>query len=165
RLMDRKVVNALGQIREHHRFMRGLSVWVGFKSTGVTYQRHARKAGTTKYPLRKMLKFALDGITSFSYLPLQLATYMGFIVAALSFIFILIVFALRLGNPTAEDAAFYGQASTLSIVLFIGAVQLISLGIIGEYVGRIYDEVKGRPLYIVAEALGFDEKEHTNVTG
>nr|WP_303646662.1 glycosyltransferase family 2 protein [Candidatus Chloroploca mongolica] len=165
RLMDRKVVNALGQIREHHRFMRGLSVWVGFKSTGVTYQRHARKAGTTKYPLRKMLKFALDGITSFSYLPLQLATYMGFIVAALSFIFILIVFALRLGNPTAEDAAFYGQASTLSIVLFIGAVQLISLGIIGEYVGRIYDEVKGRPLYIVAEALGFEDKEHTNVTG
>lgn len=155
RLMDRKVVDALGRIREHHRFMRGLSVWVGFKSAGVPYKRHARKAGSTKYPLRKMLKFALDGITSFSYLPLQLATYMGFIVAALSFLFILVVIVMRLVSPTAEDAAFYGQASTLAATLFIGGVQLLSLGIIGEYVGRIYDEVKGRPLYIVAEALGF----------
>jgi len=159
RLMDRKVVDALNRIREHHRFMRGLSVWVGFRSTGVRYTRHARKAGNTKYPFRKMLKFALDGITSFSYLPLQLATYLGFIVAALSLIFILVVFIMRLGSATPQDAAFYGQASTLASVLFIGAVQLISLGIIGEYVGRIYDEVKGRPLYIVAEALGFSEAE------
>ncbi len=156
RLMDRKVVDALGRIREHHRFMRGLSVWVGFNSTGVSYKRHARKAGSTKYPLRKMLKFALDGITSFSYLPLQLATYLGFIVAALSLLFIGVVFVMRLGSPDPQDAAFYGQAATLASVLFIGAVQLISLGIIGEYVGRIYDEVKGRPLYIVADALGFD---------
>ncbi len=158
RLMDRKVVEALGRIREHHRFMRGLSVWVGFKSTGVPYRRHARKAGNTKYPLRKMLKFALDGITSFSYLPLQLATYLGFLAASLSIIFIMIVIGLRLSTPTAENAAFYGQATTLASVLFIGAVQMISLGIIGEYVGRIYDEVKGRPLYIVAEELGFDSE-------
>ncbi|GAB4423172.1 MAG: glycosyltransferase family 2 protein [Chloroflexi bacterium OHK40] len=158
RLMDRKVVDALARIREHHRFMRGLSVWVGFNSTGVPYRRHARKAGSTKYPLRKMLKFALDGITSFSYLPLQLATYMGFIVAALSLLFIIVVFVMRLANPGSE-AAFYGQASTLASVLFIGAVQLVSIGIIGEYVGRIYDEVKGRPLYIVAEALGYDEAQ------
>ncbi|NJO81688.1 MAG: glycosyltransferase family 2 protein [Blastochloris sp.] len=157
RLMDRKVVDAIGSLREHHRFMRGLSVWVGFRQTGVNYRRHARSAGETKYPLRKMLKFALDGITSFSYLPLQLATYMGFVVAALSLLFILVVIGLRLFSPQAEDAAFYGQASTLASVLFIGAVQLISLGIIGEYVGRIYDEVKGRPLYIVAEALGYEE--------
>lgn len=157
RLMDRKVVNALNRIREHHRFMRGLSVWVGFKSTGVPYRRHARKAGSTKYPLRKMLKFALDGITSFSYLPLQLATYLGFFAASMSLIFILVVVVLRLGAPNPQDAAFYGQAATLASVLFIGAVQMLSLGIIGEYVGRIYDEVKGRPLYIVAEALGFDE--------
>ncbi|WP_245863087.1 glycosyltransferase family 2 protein [Candidatus Viridilinea mediisalina] len=156
RLMDRKVVNALNRIREHHRFMRGLSVWVGFKSTGVTYQRHARKAGSTKYPLRKMLKFALDGITSFSYLPLQLATYLGFFAASMSLLFILVVFVLRLGAPNPQDAAFYGQAATLASVLFIGAIQMLSLGIIGEYVGRIYDEVKGRPLYIVAEALGFE---------
>ena len=165
RLMDRKVVDALARIREHHRFMRGLSVWVGFKSTGVPYRRHARKAGSTKYPLRKMLKFALDGITSFSYLPLQLATYMGFGVAALSLLFIIVVIVMRLVAPTAEEAAFYGQASTLAAVLFIGAVQLISLGIIGEYVGRIYDEVKGRPLYIVAEALGFDEAQRTRAEG
>jgi dolichol-phosphate mannosyltransferase len=159
RLMDQKVVRTLRQMREHHRFMRGLSVWVGFKQTGVAYKRHARKAGETKYPLRKMLKFALDGITSFSYLPLQFATYMGFVVAALSLVFILIVVVMRLFGPGGEDAAFFGQASTLASVLFIGAVQLISLGIIGEYVGRIYDEVKGRPLYIVAEALGFEDRE------
>lgn len=165
RLMDRKVVDALSRIREHHRFMRGLSVWVGFKSTGMPYKRLARKAGATKYPLRKMLKFALDGITSFSYLPLQLATYLGFITAGLSLLFILVIFALRLGGQTAQDAAFYGQASTLAAVLFIGAVQMISLGIIGEYVGRIYDEVKGRPLYIVAEALGYPEEQQTRSEG
>ncbi|MEI6779137.1 MAG: glycosyltransferase family 2 protein [Chloroflexales bacterium] len=158
RLMDRKVVNSLARIREHHRFMRGLSVWVGYKQTGVPYRRHARKAGDTKYPLRKMLKFALDGITSFSYLPLQLATYLGFITAAISLTFLFAVIVMRLlyvGNPT--DSAFYGQASTLAMVLFLGAVQLVSIGIIGEYVGRIYDEVKGRPLYIVSDALGFDD--------
>jgi dolichol-phosphate mannosyltransferase len=159
RLMDRKVVDSLARIREHHRFMRGLSAWVGFKQAGVRYRRHARKAGDTKYPLRKMLKFALDGITSFSYLPLQLATYMGFITAAISLIFLIAVVVMRLlyaGNTT--DSAFYGQASTLAMVLFLGAVQLVSIGIIGEYVGRIYDEVKGRPLYIVSDALGFDEE-------
>lgn len=160
RLMDRKVVDTLSRMREHHRFMRGLSVWVGFKQTGVSYRRHARKAGETKYPLRKMLKFALDGITSFSYLPLQFATYMGFVVATLSLIFLVVVFLMRLlyaGDPA--DSAFFGQASTLASVLFIGSVQLISLGIIGEYVGRIYDEVKGRPLYIVSEALGYEDEE------
>ncbi|WP_322513303.1 glycosyltransferase family 2 protein [Chloroflexus sp.] len=163
RLMDRKVVDALKRMREHHRFMRGLSAWVGFRQTGVPYRRHARAAGTTKYPLRKMLRFALDGITSFSYLPLQLATYLGFIVAAISMIFLLVVFIMRLANPAAAEPAFYGQASTLASVLFLGAVQLISLGIIGEYVGRIYDEVKGRPLYIVAETLGIAEPAETSV--
>ncbi len=162
RLMDRKVVDALKRMREHHRFMRGLSAWVGFRQTGVPYRRHARTAGTTKYPLRKMLRFALDGITSFSYLPLQLATYLGFIVAAISMIFLLVVFIMRLANPAAAEPAFYGQASTLASVLFLGAVQLISLGIIGEYVGRIYDEVKGRPLYIVAETLGIAEPDATS---
>lgn len=162
RLMDRKVVDALKRIREHHRFMRGLSAWVGFRQIGVPYRRHARAAGATKYPLRKMLRFALDGITSFSYLPLQLATYLGFIVAAISMLFLLVVFVMRLANPAAAEPAFYGQASTLASVLFLGAVQLISLGIIGEYVGRIYDEVKGRPLYIVAETLGIAEPNATS---
>lgn len=156
RLMDRRVVDALKGVREYNRFMRGLSVWVGFKQTGVPYKRDARKVGETKYPLRKMLRFAFDGITSFSYLPLQLATYAGFIIAALSVLFILVAVSMRLSGLR----AFEGQATTLIIVLFLGGVQLIFLGIIGEYLGRIYDEVKRRPLYIVAETLGFkDEKE------
>ena len=152
--MDRKVVEALRTMREKHRFMRGMSVWVGFKQTGVQYVRAERYAGVTKYPLKKMFKFALDGITSFSYFPLQVATYVGFVSAALAVLGILITVILRLTG----SHAFYGQATTLVAVLFLGGVQLISLGIIGEYLGRIYDEVKGRPLYIVREALGFDEK-------
>jgi dolichol-phosphate mannosyltransferase len=155
RLMDRKVVEALKAMREQKRFMRGLSVWVGFRQTGVTFKRDARKAGETKYPLRKMIRFALDGITAFSYLPLQLATYVGFISAALSLIGLVAVIILRLTG----SAAFFGQASTLVSVLFLGGVQLIFLGIIGEYLGRIYDEVKRRPLYIVAEALGYEDDE------
>jgi glycosyltransferase involved in cell wall biosynthesis len=158
RLMDRRVVDAMKQMREQKRFMRGLSVWVGFKQKGLTYKRDARKAGETKYPLKKMIRFALDGITAFSYLPLQLATYFGFVTAALSFIFLIVVVVLRL---TGDGEAFYGQASTLASVLFLGSVQLIFLGVIGEYLGRIYDEVKRRPLYIVAEELGFDEGDGT----
>jgi len=154
RLLDRKAVDALRRIREHHRFMRGLSVWIGFRQTGVTYVREERFAGETKYPLRKMLKFAMDGITSFSYLPLQFATYLGFIIAGLSVLGILITIILRLSG----SQAFYGQATTLVMVLFLGGIQLISLGIIGEYLGRIYDEVKNRPLYIVDEAVGFEDK-------
>ncbi|MBM4457691.1 MAG: glycosyltransferase family 2 protein [Chloroflexi bacterium] len=153
RLMDRKVVDALKAMREKHRFMRGLSVWVGFRQTGVKYVRAERLAGETKYPLKKMLKFALDGITSFSYLPLQLATYVGFTIAGLAVLGIIATIILRLSG----SEAFYGQATTLVSVLFLGGVQLISLGIIGEYLGRIYDEVKGRPLYIVREAVGFGE--------
>jgi polyisoprenyl-phosphate glycosyltransferase len=155
RLMDRKVVDALKGMREKHRFMRGLSVWVGFRQTGVKYVRAERFAGETKYPLKKMLKFALDGITSFSYLPLQLATYVGFLAAGLSILGILIAIVLRVVGSD----AFRGQLTTLISVLLLGGVQLICLGIIGEYLGRIYDEVKGRPLYIVGEALGFDEEK------
>ncbi len=154
RLMDRKVVEALKTMREKHRFMRGMSVWVGFKQTGVKYVRAERYAGETKYPLKKMLKFAMDGITSFSYFPLQLATYIGFISAALAVLGIIVTIVLRLSG----SQAFYGQATTLVSVLFLGGVQLICLGILGEYLGRIYDEVKGRPLYIVREALGFEER-------
>jgi glycosyltransferase involved in cell wall biosynthesis len=152
RLMDRKAVNALKGMREKHRFMRGLSVWIGFRQTGVEYVRAERYAGETKYPLKKMLRFALDGITSFSYLPLQLATYAGFICAALAVLGIIVTVVLRLSG----SQAFYGQATTLVSVLFLGGVQLICLGIIGEYLGRIYDEVKGRPLYIVSSTLGFE---------
>jgi glycosyltransferase involved in cell wall biosynthesis len=158
RLMDRKVVNALKSMREQKRFMRGLSVWVGFKQTGITYKRDARTAGETKYPVRKMIRFALDGITAFSYLPLQLASYMGFIIACIVGLAGIIAVILRLSNLIGPDVL-KGQTTTLVAVLFLGGVQLIFLGIIGEYLGRIYDEVKRRPLYIVAEELGFEEPQ------
>lgn len=156
RLMDRQVVNVMNQMREKHRFLRGMSSWVGFKQTGVNYKRAARFAGSTKYPFKKMLKLALNAVTSFSYFPLQVATYLGFISAGLSILAIPVVVILRItGNQ-----AFYGQATTLISVLFLGGVQLISLGILGEYVGRIYDEVKGRPLYVVSES---PEMERDNI--
>lgn len=148
RLMDRKVVDVLNSMHEKHRFLRGMSAWVGFKSIGVTYKRAARFAGETKYPFKKMLILALNAITGFSYFPLQLATYVGFIAAVISIISIPVVIIMRI----AGSQAFFGQASTLLAVLFLGGVQLICLGILGEYIGRIYDEVKGRPLYIVSEA-------------
>jgi polyisoprenyl-phosphate glycosyltransferase len=148
RLLDRKVVNVLNSMHEKHRFLRGMAAWVGFKSIGVTYKRAARFAGETKYPFKKMLKLALNAITGFSYFPLQLATYVGFFAAGISIIAIPVVIILRI----AGSQTFLGQASTLLAVLFLGGVQLISLGIIGEYLGRVYDEVKGRPLYIVSEA-------------
>lgn len=153
RLLDRKVVDVMGQMRERHRFLRGMSVWVGFKQTGVEYKRAARFAGETKYPLKKMVKFATDAITSFSYFPLQLAMYLGFVSAGISILVIPIVIFMRL----AGSQAFFGQASTLIAVLFLGGVQLISLGILGEYVGRLYDEAKGRPLYITSEAPSMED--------
>jgi len=148
RLMDRKVVDVLKMMKERHRFPRGMSAWVGFKQIGVTYKRAARVAGVTKYPFRKMLKLALNAITGFSYFPLQVATYFGFASAGVSILAIPVVAALRL----AGSHFFEGQTTTLISVLFLGGVQLISLGILGEYIGRLYDEAKGRPLYIVRDA-------------
>jgi dolichol-phosphate mannosyltransferase len=154
RLMDRKVVEAITHMRERNRFLRGMVPWVGFRQVGVFYKRDARFAGQSKFStLRPMLKFALNAITSFSYLPLHLATYLGFIIAVLAAVSILVVILLRLFTPA---EALLGQATTLVAVLFLGGVQLISLGIIGEYLGRIYDEVKGRPLYLVAEKWGYE---------
>ena len=128
--------------------MRGLSSWVGFRQEAVQYERHERFAGSTKYPLKKMIRFSLDAITSFSYVPLQLATSLGFFLAGLSLVGILVAVILRI-----FIGAIVGQASTLILVLFMGGIQLIFLGIIGEYLGRIYDEVRARPLYIVREVL------------
>jgi dolichol-phosphate mannosyltransferase len=145
--MDRKVVDVLKKMREKHRFPRGMVAWVGFRQIGVPYRRAARFAGETKYPFKKMFKLALDAITGFSYFPLQLATYVGFTAAGVSLLVIPVVIIMRLIGLQ----AFLGQASTLLAVLFLGGVQLICLGILGEYIGRIYDEVKGRPLYIVSE--------------
>lgn len=151
RLMDRRVVLTMRQLREQHRFMRGLSSWVGFKQIGIEYERAERYAGETKYPLRKMLRLATSAITGFSHVPLQLATYVGFGLATISLVAILITVILRLSGSN----FFLGQATTLVSVLFLGGVQLIFLGIIGEYLGRIYDEVKQRPLYVVSRAYGF----------
>jgi dolichol-phosphate mannosyltransferase len=147
RLLDRKVVDVMNQMRERHRFLRGMSAWIGFRQTGVEYRRAARFAGQTKYPIRKMMKFASDAITGFSYLPLQMATYLGFISAGISILAIPVVIYLRASG----SGAFFGQATTLIAVLFLGGIQLISLGILGEYLGRLYDQAKGRPLYIVRE--------------
>ncbi len=153
RLMDRRVVDALKKMPERHRFIRGMVSWVGYKQTGVTYKRAPRFAGSTNFTLVKMMRLAWDAITSFSYFPLQAATYLGFIIAGLSAVMIVVVAALRLfGNSN----FFFGQATTLVMVLFLGAIQLICLGVIGEYLGRIYDEVKGRPLYLVAQKWGLD---------
>jgi len=148
RLMDRKVVDVLKQMRERHRFPRGMSAWVGFKQVGVAYKRAARVAGETKYPFRKMFRLALNAITGFSYFPLQVATFFGFAAAGVAILAIPVVIYMRASG----SGAFLGQATTLIAVLFLGGVQLICVGILGEYIGRLYDEAKGRPLYIVREA-------------
>lgn len=155
RLIDRRAVDTLTTMRERNRFIRGMTSWIGFRQTGVEYIREERFTGETHYPFRKMFKFALDAITGFSYLPLQFAMYAGFAIAGLSAVAALAVIYARL---FLASQAFFGQATTLVAVLFLGGIQLITLGIIGEYLGRIYDEVKHRPLYVVREAQGFDEQ-------
>mgnify|MGYP000854523862 FL=1 len=154
RLLDRKVVDVMNSMRERHRFLRGMSAWVGYKTIGVPYKRAARFAGKTKYPLKKMITLALTAVTSFSYMPLQMAMIFGFISAGLSILAIPVVVIMRLNG----NQFFLGQATTLIAVLFLGGVQLICLGILGEYVGRIYDEAKGRPLYITSETPDADDK-------
>lgn len=148
RLMDRRVVDALRRMPERHRFLRGMVSWVGFSQAGVTYERAPRFAGSTKFTLSKMWRFAVDALTAFSHAPLQLASLLGFGIAALSVLGIVVILALRLGGLS---TVLFGQAATIVSVLFIGAVQLICLGIFGEYLGRIHDEVKARPLYLVDE--------------
>ena len=155
RLMDRRVVDALIQMPERNRFLRGMVSWVGYKQIGIPYRRNARFAGETKFTVGKMMRFAMDAITGFSYFPLQLATYLGFLMAPLSILAIIVVVLLRLFGPATP---LLGQATTLVAVLFLGSVQLISLGIIGEYLGRIYDEVKQRPLYLVDKKWGFESE-------
>ncbi|MGI8803696.1 MAG: glycosyltransferase family 2 protein [Solirubrobacteraceae bacterium] len=146
RLLDRRALDALLAMGERSRFLRGMTVWIGFTQTAISYQRDARHAGETKYPLRKMLRFSLDAISSFSHLPLQLATYLGFFFSVVAFLAIPVVIALRI-----FDAYLPGFSSITIAILMLGGIQLIAIGLIGEYVGRIYDEVKRRPLYIVGE--------------
>jgi polyisoprenyl-phosphate glycosyltransferase len=144
RLLDRTALDAILAMRERNRFLRGMTVWVGFVQTAVTYKRDARYAGETKYTLRKMIRFSLDAVASFSSFPLQIATFLGFVFASLAFIMLPLVVLARLFEI--YDA---GVPSLLFVVLLLGGIQLITVGIIGEYVARIYDEVKGRPLYLV----------------
>lgn len=160
RLMSRPAVDALNRVREKNRFVRGLVSWVGFRQTGILFERQERFAGETKYPLRKMLKFALDGITSFSFLPLQLATYSGFFVSGCSFLAMIVILLRKLLNP---GYGVNGWASLMVVILFLGGIQLITIGIIGEYIGRIYDEVKQRPLYFTRELLGYAQDQKSSV--
>lgn len=152
RLVSRRVVDQLKLLREKDRFVRGLVSWVGFRQTGVAYHREARFAGETKYPFSKMFKFAFDGITSFSTAPLRLATWLGLLAAVLAVIYLLSVFVQKALGRTVE-----GWATIMVAMLFLGSVQLIVLGILGEYLGRIFNEVKPRPMYVVAEHLGGDD--------
>ena len=153
RLLDRRALDALLAMTERSRFLRGMTVWVGFTQTAVSYQRDARHAGETKYTLRKMLRFSLDAIASFSHLPLQLATYAGLLSAGVAFIAIPVVIGLRI-----FDSYLPGFSSITIAILLLGGIQLIALGVIGEYVGRIYDEVKHRPLYIVRDERNRPER-------
>ena len=153
RLMDRRAVDALLSMPERDRFVRGMVSWLGFSQTAVEYRRSPRAAGITKFSVLKMVRFAFDGIFSFSVLPLRLATWTGFTTSAVAVLGIAVVFLSHLfGLP----GLIRGWSSTVSAVLFVGGVQLICLGIIGEYVGRIYGEAKRRPLYIVHERMGFE---------
>lgn len=153
RLIDKKVCNTIKKLGEKSRFMRGLTSWVGFKQTYIEYVREERLAGETKYPVRKMVNFALDAITSFSYKPLRIASYLGFVLSGLSFIYLLIVIYQRLFTNT----TIVGWTSVIAINLFFFGVMFIILGIIGEYIGRIYEESKNRPLYVLRDKIGFKE--------
>ena len=147
RLMGPRALAAFRALPERNRFIRGLVSWIGFPQAAVRYRRHARQAGETKYPLRKMVRFALDGITSFSFLPLRLAILLGFAVSALSFLYIVVVVILKLLGIN-----WPGYTSMMASILFLGGVQLVMIGVLGEYVARIFDEVKRRPLYLVGES-------------
>jgi glycosyltransferase involved in cell wall biosynthesis len=147
--MSRRVVEAIGTLREQHRFMKGLFAWVGFPTTTVLYDRAPRCVGHSKWNYWKLWNFALEGITSFTVMPLKIATYLGLAVALLSAIFgaQVIVKTLLFGNPVA------GYPSLMTVILFLGGIQLMTLGVMGEYLGRIFNETKRRPLYLVERFL------------
>jgi glycosyltransferase involved in cell wall biosynthesis len=147
RLLDRSALDVLKQMRERNRFVRAMVSWIGFRQIGVPYKRHARKAGETKYTFKKMLRLSLDAITGFSMFPLKLAQWFGTAAVGVGILLALVLFIIRLGGA----APLAGQGLTASLVLFMGGVQLLGMGILGEYIGRIYDEIRHRPLYIVRE--------------
>jgi len=153
RLMDSRVVKAIRQMPEHHRFLRGMVSWVGFRQTGVTYKRNARYAGQTKFTFKKMLRFAMDAITSFSYLPLQVASWIGAAFTGLSGLLLLGLIVAGLAQANGVLLAILGAFAALFL---IGGIQLICLGLFGEYLGRMYDDVRKRPLYLVARQWGIE---------
>jgi polyisoprenyl-phosphate glycosyltransferase len=156
RLLDRQVVAALRLLPERNRFMKGLFVWVGFRQTAITFQRSQRRAGATKYRYWSMWNNAIDAITSFSTTPLRLWTYVGFLLSTASFAYGLIAILQKLlGGYVVQ-----GWASIIAVVAFLGGIQLMSLGIMGEYLGRIYSEIKGRPIYLVRNAIGLEADEN-----
>jgi len=154
RLLDRQALDALLSMRERNRFLRGMTVWVGYTQAAVPYKRDPRYAGETKYTISRMVRFSLDAISSFSHFPLQLATLLGFVISTLAFVAIPVVIVLRILGSYLP-----GFGSVTIAVLLLGGIQLIAIGIIGEYVGRIYDEVKGRPLYLVRARRNFPDTE------
>ena len=154
RLMGRQALDALLSMRERSRYLRGMTVWVGFTQAAVPYKRDARYAGKTKYTLRRMLAFSLDAISSFSHLPLQAATVLGFLFSFIAFLAIPVVIGLKFA-----DSYLPGFSTITIVILLLGGMNLIAVGIIGEYVGRIYDEVKRRPLYLVRERRNLPEDD------
>jgi len=152
RLLDRRVVDVMTRLPERTRFMKGLFAWVGFKQTAIYYQREERQAGGTKWNYWRLWNFAMDGITSFSSFPLKVWSYFGFTISAFAFLYA-VVLAIR---KLLHDVDVPGYTSLMVVLLFLGGIQLITLGILGEYMGRVYNEVKGRPLYVIRELHGFD---------
>ncbi|MBN1234252.1 MAG: glycosyltransferase family 2 protein [Candidatus Coatesbacteria bacterium] len=155
RLIDRYVIDCLRQLPERNRYIRGLVTWIGFRQTGVEYERDQRHWGKTKYPFGKMMKLALDGISSFSVLPLKLASYFGFAMAFFSLVYILYIFYVKFF----AKGLVQGWTSTVILISLFGGIQLICLGIIGEYIARIFDESKKRPLYIIKEVVNLSDKQ------
>lgn len=158
RLIDRKVVNVMNTMREKQRFLRGMAAWVGFRQIGIPYKRAARHAGTSKYPLKKMIKLAMNAITGFSMFPLQLATWLGVGSIGIAILLLVLMIILR-ASGSLEFLS--DQAATLIAVIFFGGVQLVCVGILGEYIGRIYDETRNRPLYVVSQTpADFENKKN-----
>lgn len=156
RLIDRRVCEALKQLPERSRYVRGLMSWVGFKQVAIEFERNERFAGQTKYPFKKMLKLAMDGIMSFSYKPLKISSYLGTILSFFSFLYFIFVLLQKIFFPHTIQS---GWASLIAVSLFFNGIILLMLGIIGEYIGRIYDEARGRPLYIISELKNMEDRE------
>jgi dolichol-phosphate mannosyltransferase len=161
-LLDRRVVEVMNALPERNRYLRGLRAWSGFRQTGIEFERHARATGAPKYTFKKSFKLAMDGVFSFSTVPLRLATYFGFIVSAMAFLGAVFTFLQKIFSAQFAKIGItpgpHGIPTLVISILFLGGVQLICLGILGEYIGRIYDEIKRRPLWIIQASAGIEPK-------